>query len=141
MLTRKRKESLLTGFIIFFILIVIGNGLRPDLDPIAAETQQRFREVALASVNAERKAQGIKNKVNTDYALQEWLDGQPESLINDAEGISPDLFLKRLPNKKLTLSRASLHCISADSPGSLAGQLDFWKEAFKSAFTATAGIK
>ena len=97
MLTRKRKESLLTGFIIFFILIVIGNGLRPDLDPIAAETQQRFREVALASVNAERKAQGIKNKVNTDYALQEWLDGQPESLINDAEGISPDLFLKRLP--------------------------------------------
>ena len=138
MLTRKRKESLLTGFIIFFILIVIGNGLRSDLDPIAAETQQRFREVALASVNAERKAQGIKNKVNTDYALQEWLDGQPESLINDAEGISPDLFLKRLPNKKLTLSRASLHCISADSPGSLAGQLDFWKEAFKASTNVVA---
>ena len=138
MLTRKRAESLITGTVIFLILIVIGKGLRPDIENIDAETQHRFREVAVASVNAERKAQGIEKKVVTDYALQQWLDGQPDSLINDPEGLSPDHFLKRLPNKKLTLSQASMCCISAESPGSLATQLDLWKEAFKASTNVVA---
>ena len=137
MLSRKRVGSLLTGLMIFLILMV-GNDLRPGSKPIDEETQQRFRQVAVASVNAERKTQGIEKKIVTDDGLQKWLDGQPESLITKTAGISPELFLKRLPNKQLTLSQASLYCISAESPGSLAGQLDFWKEAFHASTNVVA---
>ena len=113
MLNRKRAQSLITGAVIFLILIVIGKGLRPKLAVIDAETQNRFREIALASVNAERKAKGIDIKVVIDSGLQEWLDSQPESVINGAKNLSPDLFLKRLPNQKFTLSKASISSISA----------------------------
>lgn len=138
MMNRKRAGSLLRGLMIFLILLVIGKVLRPDSEPIDKETQLRFRQIAVASVNAERKTQGIEKKVVTDDDLQEWLDGQPKSLINKAAGISPDLLLKRLPSKKLTLSQASLYCITAESPGSLAGQLDFWKEAFQASTNVVA---
>jgi predicted transglutaminase-like cysteine proteinase len=138
MLNRKHTGSLLTGLMIFVLLIAIGNFLRPDSQPIDQATQHRFRQVALASVNAERKAQGIEKAVVADSVLQNWLDGQPESLVSKAAEISPGTFLEKLPSKKLTLSHASLYCISAKSPGSLAGQLDLWKAAFKASTNIVA---
>ncbi len=138
MLNRKRAQSLITGAVIFLILIVIGKGLRPKLAIIDSETQHRFREVALASVNAERKAKGIEIEVVMDSDLQEWLDSQPESVIHGDKNLSPDLFLKRLPNQKFTLSQASISSISAESPGSLARQLDLWEEALKASNNVVA---
>ncbi|MFP6874667.1 MAG: transglutaminase domain-containing protein [Verrucomicrobiales bacterium] len=138
MLNQKHAGSLLTGLMIFVILIAIGNFLSPGSQAIDQETQHRFRQVAVAAVNAERKAQGIEEKVVNDSELQDWLDEYPESLISNAARTSPDIFLEKLPSEKLTLSHASLYCISAESPGSLAGQLDFWKEAFKTSTNVVA---
>ncbi|MCP4847556.1 MAG: transglutaminase domain-containing protein [Verrucomicrobiaceae bacterium] len=137
-MNQKRAGSLLTGLMIFLILVVIGNILHTDSQPIDEATQQRFRQIAVAAVNAERQTQGIKKKVVTDAGLQNWLDGQTETFINETAEISPDLFLKRLPSKQLTLSQASLYYISAASPGSLAGKLDFWKEAFHASTNVVA---
>ncbi len=142
MLNRKHAGNLLTGLTIFVILIAIGNFLRPDsqaIDQVIDQaTQHRFRQVALASVNAERKAQGIEKEVVADSGLQDWLNEQPQSLISNAAGISLDILLEKLPSKKLTLSHASLFCISAKSPDSLAGRLDFWKDAFKTSTNVVA---